>query len=794
MIRHILRIAVRNFLRNRIFAFINIIGLSFGLATFIMIALYIQYEYSWDKFHQQYKRIYALQTIAHLADGDKYWSQISYPVSSALKAKFPEVREAVVTRPVWGEYLSTSEDLTFYEDEGLYSEQSFFNIFTVEFVEGGPEGALIEPYSIVLTESLRDKYFEGKPALGKFIRSNNRYELKVTGVIRDFPGNSSLDYTYISPIKLLDIHDEFPLENQWDNFSFSSFLLLHEQVEKMAVDSKIGDFLTSSEQFKNNPTKYTLWLNPLESIHLLTDPSQKGLLLIIYLYSGIAIFALLIACVNFMNLTTAYSASRAREIGIKKVSGSSRRTLGLQFLSESVFVAMVSMILAFILAEFALPYFNGIVSRSLDIRYIQNWQFIVFIILITLLTGVISGSYPAFFLSGFKPIQALKQTSAMSSAKSPVRKILVTFQFLVSSVLILCTLVIIKQFYYMKNMDPGFNKDRILHAQIDTKSKDESRKFDLLRSRLEQVSGVESAAVSQTIPFFGSHGTNLSWEGAQPDETVNSRYNFVGYDFINTLGLEIVKGRDFSREITTDEEEACLINETAARTFGWEDPIDKKIKFWEKDCRVVGVVRDFHPYTVFERIPPYVFRLHNENIDSWLRHSIRVSQEADIFEVKKAVTEIYQDFFPGIPFDFKFLSDGQDDVISEIYQGIVNTFLFFSIVTIAIAAIGMFGLVTFSTKARTKEIGIRKVHGASAGQVFILIAREFFLLIMIAIILSFPTGIGMKAIDPAAYKPETEVWEYLLTGLLIFLITLVTITFQTRKASVQNPAQALRYE
>jgi putative ABC transport system permease protein len=794
MIRHILKIAARNFLRNKIFAFINITGLSFGLATFILISLYIQHEYSWDKWHENYKRIYAIQPIAHMADGDQYWGQVGYPVAEALKSEFPEIQESLVTRPVWGEYLSVSEELTFFEDDGLYAQQSFFDLFTVEFVEGGPEDALTDPYTIVLTESLRKKFFEDKPALGKFLKVNNRYELKVTGVIRDFPGNSSLDYTYISPIKLLDTNNEWTLENQWDNFSFYSFLLLHENADRESFEPKIAGFLSSTEQFRNNPTKYTLWLNPLESIHLLRDPSQQGLLIIIYLYAGIAIFALLIACVNFMNLTTAYSASRAREIGIKKVSGSSRWSLSMQFLFESVIVAFAAMLLAFILAEFALPYFNSIVSRSLDIRYFGNWPFILFILLITLLTGVISGSYPAFFLSRFKPVNALKQTSGMSSARSPLRKILVTFQFMISAVLILSTLVIIKQFNFMKNKDLGFNRDRILYATINAESGEQPVSFDLLRNRLNQISGIKAATISQTIPYYGNHGSNVTWEGAQPGETVNSRYNFVGYDFLEAYDIGIVKGRDFSRDVTTDGEEACLINETAARTFGWDDPIDKKVKFWDKDCRVVGVVRDFHPFSVFQRIPPYIFRLHNENVDTWLRHSIRVSDEADIIQIRNEITGIYKDFFPGVLFDFQFLADGKDDVISEIYQGIVNTFLFFSIVTIAIAAIGMFGLVTFSTQARTKEIGIRKVHGASAGQVFMLIAREFFLLILIAVVLSFPAGIGMRAMDPAAYKPDSSVWEYLMTGLLILLVTLITISYQTRKASVQNPSNALRYE
>ena len=794
MFKHFLKIAVRNYTRNKSFAFINIIGLSCGLTTFILIALFVQYEYSFDKFHEKHERIYALQPIAHMMDGDQYWQQIGYPVGRSLIEKFPEVKDVVVTRPVWGEYLSTSEKLTFYEEEGQYVEQSFFNIFSTEFIEGTPENALSEPYSIVLTESMRDKYFPGQSGLGKFMKVNNRYELKVTGVIKDFPKNSTLIVDYLTPIKLIEINDGWPLEEQWDNFTYFTYMLLHEQANPEAFNTKIADFLSNTEQFKENPTKYTLWLNPLKNWHLLNDPSERGLLIIVLLYAGVAIFALLIACVNFMNLTTAYSVSRAREIGVKKVLGSGRKALGGQFIFESIFVALISMFIAFVMAEFAMPYFNRIVSRDLDIQYFQNWPFLVFILIITLLTGIISGFYPAVFLSKFRPVQALKNATSMSNSKSLLRRVLVTFQFVISSILILSTLVIYKQFVFMKNKELGFDKELVLHAIITAEKKEDSRKLDVIKSRLDQVPEIQSVSVSNTIPFYGSQGTNIGWEGAQPDETLNSRYNFISYDFLETFGLELVRGRNFSKDINTDIEEACLINETAVQAFGWEDPIDKKVNFWGKEYRVIGVVQDFHPYSVFQIIPPFVFRLHNEDIDQWLRHAIRIAPGTNILEIKQTITDIYKEFFPNTLFDFQYLGDNQDNVAVEIYQGIVSTFLFFSIITIAIAVFGMFGLVAFTTKSRTKEIGIRKVHGASTRQIFILLAREFIILIFIAIVLALPAGIGFKAIDPAAYKPENEVWEYLITGLLVITVTFLTIYFHTRKASRQNPTEALKYE
>lgn len=795
MLKHISKIAFRNFLRNKSFTFINIFGLSFGLTTFILIALFVQFELSFDKFHEDHDRIYRLQVIAHMADGDQHWSQIGYPVGDAIKSSVPEIEHSSVTRPVWGEYLSSSEKLTFHEEDGQYVQPSFYDVFTVEFIEGTTENSLAEPHSIVLTESLKKKYFGEEPALGKFIKVKNRFELKVTGVIKDFPENSSLEMDYLSPIKLLEIVDPWrKLDDQWDNFSYYTYLKINEHASEETVNTKISNFLIDSEHLKENPTKYSLWINPLKNFHLLPDPQEPGLLIIVYLYGGVAIFALIIACINFMNMTTAYSVSRAKEIGIKKVVGSTKAALSRQFLFESLLVSLISMHIAFILAEFALPFFNSIVARPLDLSFIEDWNFILFIIGITVLTGLISGVYPAFILSRFNPSKALKSSSALSNTKSPLRKVLVTFQFAISSVLILSTLIIYKQFNYMKDKDLGFDKDMVLYATIATEEKEESRKLEIITNRLSQLNEVKSASVSQTIPFHGSQGTNLSWEDAEPDQTINSRYNIVGYDFFETYGMKLVQGRPFDRDITSDLEESIIINETAARAFGWDEPLEKKVTLWGKDYRVIGVVKDFHPFSVFQRIPPYVFRLHSENIDQWLQHSLKITASNDPLETKREIAAIYKEFFPDTLFDFQYLGDDMDGTIWVIYNGIVKTFLFFSLITISIAVVGMFGLVAFSTKSRTKEIGIRKVHGASAKQVFTLLAREFVVLIIIAVIISLPAGLGFKAVDPAAYKAETEVWEYLFTGLIVILVTVLTISFHTRKASKQNPVEALRYE
>lgn len=794
MFRHFIKIAIRNFLRYKSFAFINMFGLSFGLATFILIALYVQYEFSWDKFNAKHERIYMLQPIAHMADGDQYWSQVGFPLGGALKEAYPEIEQIAVTRPIWGEYLSSSEKLTFHEGEGQYVQQSFFDLFTVEFIEGTQENALTEPYSIVLTESLREKYFGDSPALGKYIKAKNHYELKVTGVIKDLPENSTLKVDYLSPIKLIEINNGKKLNEQWEHMGYFTYLLLDGNANVDYVNKKIGDFLNNTEQFKESSTKFTLWLNPLTSQHLLPSPDGKGLINIIYLYAVIAIFALLIACINFMNMTTAYSVSRAKEIGIKKVVGSSRFSIGRQFIFESTFVALISVHVAFIIAEFALPFFNSIVSRQLSIDFMNNWTFVVFIFSIAILAGILAGSYPAFFLSNFKPSQALKSAASMSNSKSPLRRVLVTFQFVVSSMLILSTLVIYKQFTFMQNKELGFDQEFLLSTLITPEQKEDSRKFDLIKNRLSQIPEIENGTISSFIPFSGGSWSPLSWEGALPDEEINVMFNHIGYDYLETLGIEIIEGRNFSKDFPSDVKEACIINETAVRTFGFENPVGKKIITDDNQFVIVGVTKDFHPFSVWSKIPPYIFYPHTENIDQGMIHTIRIAGGPDLMETRQKINVIYKELFPNTLFDFYFVSENINGGTMTIYKGIVRTFLFFSLITILIATVGMFGLVAFTTKSRTKEIGIRKIHGASTGQIFNLLAREFIVLIVIAIVLSFPAGIAFKSIDPAAYKAESEIWEYLFTGALVLLTTFFTISYHTRKASKQNPTEALRYE
>ncbi len=789
MLRHYIKIAFRTIRRQKLFAAINIIGLSVGLTTFILIALYIQYEFSYDSYHSRFNDIYQVQQIAHLADKDDYWTSTLYPMGEALASDYPEIENAVVTRKIWGEYLSSSEKLTLYEENGLYAQPSLFEIFDFTFLAGDPFAVLNEPFSMVLTRSMAKKYFPDQPAIGQIITARNRFAYKVTGVIEDIPENSEFKAVdYISSIASIEPVEGWTLDN-WGNYSFLTYIMLYPGSDPEALEDKIRDFLYP--YIKDQSTRISLWLLPMAKVHLEEDPDNTGNITIIYLFASVAIFALVIACINFINLTTAYSVTRAREIGVKKVAGSHRSSLIMQFLTESILFAAMASFIAFILAEISLPWFNRIVFRSLDIAYLGNWPFLAVIMFITLLVGLLAGAYPAFYLSAFKPVAALQGKAGTGGRKNLFRRILVTFQFVISAMLILATILVYRQLDFMKNKDMGFDKEHILFLEVDAEFKEESRNFDLVRHSLIRHPDILNASISYNIPFHGSNGSNYNWEGGDPEQKINMRWNNVDAHYIDTYDMEIVQGRNFSNRFSTDTTIACLINEKAVNLFGWEDPIGKRIN--DNKFTVVGVVRDFHPFPPFNEIPPFILLPHQGQIDRHALYSIRYRDGADRKALKSYVNEVFHEFFPENIFEARNLLDDMGETYT-IYQGVINSFGFFSVVTILISAVGLFGLVAYITRSRTKEIGIRKVHGAAFRQIFLILAREYMLIVMVAVLIAWPLGTLIRSIDPAYYKVPLAYWEYGLTALMVILISLFTVSIHTWRAAQGNPVDALRYE
>lgn len=790
MFRHYLKIFVRNLKRQRLYAAFNITGLAIGFTTFILIALLVQYEYSYDKFHSKLDRIFRIEEMAHLADGDQLWSQTCYPIADRFREEFPEVEDAVVTRPAWGDYLSSSEDLTFYEPNGMYASEELFNIFTFEFVEGDPVAALSEPFSIVLTEEMGKKYFPDNKALGQMITIRNKFPFKVNGIIRKMPDNSTLQPDYICNIQGLHAMDGIILEDNWSNYSYSTYLLLHSGSSLDDFQAKIAGYMLD----KDKNTKGTMRLRPFSIIHL-RPTDLGGMYLLVALYSMVAGLALLIAAINFINLITAYAETRGKEIGIKKVVGGRRISLFLQFIIESVSLALISVFIAFLISEISLPIFNRIVDRQLSIQYLQNIEFVLFTTGMAFLVGVLSGIYPALYLSAFKPIRFLRTYASSSGGRSWLRKTLVVVQFVVATFMILTTIMIYRQFNYHQHKELGFNNENIMFSWIKIDGSEHVRMFEQVRDRLIAEPEILNACISSDIPFNGTSGTNVNWEGAYEGEQMNVRRSRVSYDYLSVFGINIVQGRNFSRDILSDRDEACLINETAAISFGWTDPLGRKITDINgRQYTVIGIVNDHHLYTTILKIPPAMMLLHDDNTSGTHVYSFKFSEDAGFKQVKNKVTSIFREYYPDTLFEPELLKDNMDYESLKVYRGMANSMGFFSIITIGIGVVGLLGLVAYATKRRTKEIGIRKIHGASGVQIFRMFAREFIILLLIANAIALPLGMVNKIMDPAEIKVHSSLWEYLITAGIIFLIAFATISYHSIMAAFQNPARSLRYE
>ncbi len=790
MLYHYITIFFRNLKRQKLYATFNIIGLSIGLTTFILIALLVQYENNFDKFHNKLDRIYRIEEIAHMTDGDQLWSQTCYPIAENFKTEFPEIEDAVVTRPVWGDYLSSSEKLTFFEPDGLYASNALFNIFTFEFIEGNMASALIEPSSIVLTEELARKYFPDGKAIGQMVTIRKQFPFKVTGIIRKLPDQSTLQPSYICSIEGLNRIDKVGLEDNWNNYSYHTYVLLQEESQAINFESKIADYMLD----KDEKTKGTMQLRPFSIIHM--RPSNiGGMYLLVALYSMVAGLALFIAAINFINLITAYAETRGKEIGIKKVLGGRRTTLFFQFIIETVTLSLISVFLAFLLSEISLPLFNRIVDRQLDIQYIQNIEFVLIIVGVALIIGFLAGIYPALYMSSFKPIRFLRTTNTGTGGRSYLRKSLVVIQFVVATFLILTTIMIYRQFTFHEKKELGFTKENILFSWIKINQESGDIDFDLIREKLISETEIMHACISSAIPFNGTSGTIVNWEGAYEGEQLNVRRSYVHYDYIDVFNLNVVKGRNFSRQIISDQEKGCIINETAAGHFGWADPIGKRITdIGGQEYRVIGMVNDHHLYTTMLKIPPSILLLHNGSTIGNHVYSIKISEGKDFSQITDKVKSIYKEFYPDAFFDLHLLKDNMDYESLKVYKGMANTIGFFSIITIGIGVIGLLGLVAYTTKRKTKEIGIRKIHGATTGEIFNLLAKEFILLLIIANIIALPLGAVNKIMDPAEIKVESSPWEYLLAAGIILFVAFITISYHTISASIQNPSKSLRYE
>jgi putative ABC transport system permease protein len=794
MIKFNSKLAVRNFIKNKEFTFINIFGLAVGLAAFMLISLFIQYHLSYDKTNINYKNIYRIDQKVDLATVKEIYPCTPFPLGQRLIHDFPNIKY-VARRMGCREFLSSGKDRTFYETRGMYADNDYLKIFTFQFVQGDPNTALKEPSSIVLTEELAKKYFPERNPMGEIIKFQSGLPCKVTGVIKRLPDNTTYKLNYIISFSTVRLSFEPKIEEYWDWCMPSTFVLLDPKTNVKEFNKKIYNVLGHYHTFKNPANKLMLW--PLGKIHLqfTQENDSRGYM---YLMGFIAFFTLIIACINFMNLSTAYSSVRIREISLRKISGASRILVIRQFLGEALAISLVSLIFAFAIAEIMLPFLNTLIDATLTIQLFSNAVFFLFVGAIAIFTGVLSGSYPAFYLSAISPVSALRGNTKSVSKNPLSRKILVIFQFTISIVLIICTISIFRQLDYMKKIDLGFNKENILIGNIQLNGENNYAQYDALKTELLNDPRVMKVSWSHNAPYFDDEWWEVNVEGKPKDQNFKVFHNHVDYDFINTFNIKIKEGRNLSENFPSDKQSACLINEEAAKRFGWEkSAIGKRI--YNDDGHVytvVGVMKNFHLYSIAQPIEPYFISFSTRKLSWPNAHAVKIAPHQDIVKMRKIITKTFQKYFPNDNIEFNLLDKNLDQENFEFISTLGTIVGIFAMLAIIISSIGLFGLVSFITKQRTKEIGIRKANGAVISDLFNLIIKEFIIILIIANVIAIPFAyfIATKIIGHFAYHISLGVGIFIIASILSLLITIFTISFHILKASRTNPVEALRYE
>jgi putative ABC transport system permease protein len=777
MFKNYIKIAFRNFIRHKGYSFITIFGLAVGLTVCILILLWVQFQLGMDRFHQDLGDIHLV-----LANGTvKNNPNTPAPLSPALKREVPEILEA-------GRYEGFPEVLfghgnrRFYEDGVKAMDSSFFKIFSYPFSRGNPETALSDIRSVVITRRIAEKYFKGENPIGKTLTMNNRREFVVTGILKNIPSNSTFQFDIAIPyeIRILD-NRERGWEMDWNSFSTRTFVKLDPNASAEQVNRKINDFLTRH----NEKEDATLSLLSYANIHFFFFGTEKY----IYIFSAIAILILLIACINFMNLSTSRSSSRAKEIGIRKVTGADSKSLVRLFLGESLLTSCIALLLALLLVELLLPVFNSLSGLDISFGSLLVPQYGLILVCLALLTGLIAGSYPAFFLSSIQTIRVLQGNLKIGSKGAVFRKILVVIQFTISVGLIIGTAVIFKQLDYFKSRDIGYAREQVVSVSLkgETRTHYQRLKDAFLRER--NILGVSGSVAN--MPYFGWSSGTADWEGKDPGREVLTFNNIVDYDFVETLKIKMVGGRSFSREFPGDVGTAFLINEKMAEIMESQSPVGERLSYWRKPGRIIGVMKNFNFLPLENRIEPLVLMLDPRRVSTML---IRLSA-GKITSSLKRIRNIWSQMVPGYPFTYTFL----DDDFNNRYRGmerISKLVTAFAIIAILIACMGLFGLASFMTGQRSKEIGIRKVLGASIPGIAVLLSKEFVRCVLVANLVAWPVAyMAMKAwLENFAFRIRMDIGIFILAGMISLVIALLTVSYRSIRAAASNPIDELHYE
>jgi len=805
MIKNYLTVAVRNLLRHKACTLINIAGLSVGMACTILILLWVQYELSFDRYHENADRIYRLATHIDFGKWQGSLAVCNFPAGPYLERHFPEVLKAVRLQRIRDNLLVQFNDKKFFENDIFIADESVFDVFTFPMIRGNPTSALKTASDVVITENIAKKYFGRDDPIGKIIKLENKYPLTVSGVMANVPPNSHFSVSILVSFKALIELDPEGYQDKMQNWTKGidnhTYLLLRENCDVALLEKKFPALIEShaGEVLRILGGKMAFFLQPLRRIHLhskLKDElSENGDAAYVYAHIIVALFILLIACANFMNLSTARAAERAKEVGIRKVLGARRDQLVSQFLGEAVLLTIISLLVALGLVELALPLFSSLAASPLSLHVVSVYRLWGVLGGLLFFVAVVAGSYPAVFLAAFEPARVLSGRYNTGLSGIRLRNILVVLQFTISIALIAATGIIFNQIRYMQQRNLGFDKQQVLVLRVIDDSILQS--FAALKDDLKNHPGITRVALSSHVPGQAPSFIVFVPEGFTVDQSqLMDRIN-IDSDFIPAMGIEIIAGRNFSSELAGDHRQAILINESAARQFGWENPIGKTIDLPVPDTdpkvtkTVVGVVRDFHMESLHKRIRP----IYIENETDRFRYiSLKLKPQA-IADTLAFLRQKWQQIDPTQAFDYFFLDQAfarqyaADKKLGHIFTG-------FTLLAILIACLGLFGLASFATGRRTKEIGIRKALGASVSEIMLLLSKEFTRWVLVANIIAWPIVYPAmnRWLQNFAYHIEIGLGTLVLSALLALILALLTVGYQSLKAARANPVNALRYE
>ncbi|MCX6640247.1 MAG: ABC transporter permease [bacterium] len=798
MFKNYLKIALRNLLRHKGYSFINIAGLAIGMACFLLIMLWVRDELSFDKFHANADHIYRVGTSANFGT-PMTWAFGPAPAGPAMIENFPEVVSATRFDSPMNGAVEYGEKL--FREEGItFADNSFFEIFSFPFIKGDPRTALTTTYSVVINRTTADKYFGIEDPIGKVIKIQGG-QYTITGVVENFPKNSHIQFTILRSMETLVKENKAQME-MWFNIQPYTYILLDKNCDVRQLEQKLPNFVNKyvGELLAPSGGKLSLFLQPLTDIHLHSkldgELSTNGNITYVYLFSAIAVFILLIACVNFINLSTARSAMRAREVGVRKTLGANRHQLIRQFLGEAIIFSLIALILALVLVEIEIPFFNTLVGRQVGMHQ-DRFTNLATIVGLALLVGILAGSYPALLLSSLRPIKTLKGSFVPGASRSHSRSALVIFQFIISIALIAGTITIYSQLHYMKNKDVGFNKEHVIILPELTPRMRES--VETIKAELKAIPDVQQVAAVSFVPGKGMRLAIVQPEGYADDQPVTVSILDIDDDFLSTMGMQLVEGRNFSQDLPTDKTGSILINETTARKLGWDHPIGKNITSpiltdsggVALERKVIGVVRDFHQASLHRKIEPIII---GQNASEFRALALRIAPQ-NISQTLASIKRTWKSIDPNRPFNSYFLDEAFDARYkAEERMGMIT--LIFSSLAIFIACLGLFGMSAFTAEQRTKEIGIRKVFGASVAGIIGLLTRKFMILVLLANVIAWPIAYYSlnRWLQNFAYRIDLNLGHFLLAGLLALLVSLITVSFQAIKVARSNPAKALRYE